>query len=419
MSLIWNYKLDDVATSVVDSEGLVANATNVGSVVSFTDPTYGEVASFDGTNYLEIASAPTEITGTGSRAFSLWVQQTSQGGNPRVVFSYGTDGAQGQRLRLQVDSTGKFGYDVFNIDAVSTASATVGTWFHCVLMYDLPTTTVTLYVDGVSVASSIVTLNTSTGAFSIGRDPANTGFIKFVGYTSDFRAYNDVLTPAEVTTLFTDGPNLSPLVLTLYTHVSDLSWSAVSGASTYTIRKTEAGGLDEIDVVDSTTDLTYADFDLMAGTAYVYNLYTDISPLVVVETIAGTTPLVDSTSVALLLTRVSNDITSLTVNASEAISGTLRDVLSTGDVLETHNGSVTFVADTETLTLPSGSTERVLTPFETSAGAGQTATITLPDASTEVLTYDDGADEVISATVNYATGEYFKSGTYKVTVAKL
>ena len=418
MSLVWNYKLNDVATSVVDSEALVADATNVGTVVSFTDPTYGEVAQFSGSNNLEIASAPTEITGTVSRAISVWLQQTSQGSNTRIVFSYGTDAAQGGRFRLQVYNNGKLGYDVFNIEEESTATATVGTWFHCVLMYDLPTTTMTLYVDGVSVASTVTTLDTSAGAFAIGTDPIN-ALPNFVGYVSDFRAYDDVLTPAEITTLFTDGPNVAKLELTLYTHVADLTWPAVSGASTYTIRKTEAGGLDEIDVVSDTTDLLYTDYDLMEATNYVYRLYTDVSPSTIVLDVSGTTPVVDSTSVALLLTKVSNDLSILSVNATESISTILRDVLSTGDVLETHKGPVTFVADTGTLTLPSGSVGRVLTPFETFAGSGQTVTITLPDATSEVLTYDDGADEVISATINYATGEYFKSGTYKVTVTEL
>jgi len=35
------------------------------------------------------------------------------------------------------------------------------------------------------------------------------------------------------------------------------------------------------------------------------------------------------------------------------------------------------------------------------------------------LGYDEGADEVISGAVNYAIGEYFKSGTYKVSVKNL
>ena len=418
MSLVWNYKLNDVATSVVDSEGLVADATNVGTVVSFTDPTYGEVAQFSGSNNLEIASAPTEITGTVSRAISVWLQQTSQGSNTRMIFSYGTDAGQGQRFRLQVDNAGKLGYDVFNVEEVGTATATVGTWFHCVLMYDLPTTTITLYVDGVSVASTVTTLDTSAGAFAIGTDPVN-ALPNFVGYVSDFRAYNDVLTPADITTLFADGPNVATLELTLYTHIADLTWSAIDGATTYTIRKTESGGLDEIDVVVDTTELSYTDYNLMAATAYVYNVYTDVSPTIVVLTELGTTPVVDSTSVGLLLTRVSNDITILTVNAAEAIESTLRDVLGTGDALETTSGSVTFVENLGTLALPFGSVEKVLLPFDTGFVGTQGATITLPDLTDEVLGYDEGADEVIYDTVNYAVGEYFKSGTYKVSVKDL
>ena len=418
MSLVWNYKLDDVATSVVDSEGLVADATNVGTVVSFTDPTYGEVAQFSGSNNLEIASAPTEITGTVSRAISVWLQQTSQGSNTRMIFSYGTDAGQGQRFRLQVDNAGKLGYDVFNVEEVGTATATVGTWFHCVLMYDLPTTTITLYVDGVSVASTVTTLDTSAGAFAIGTDPIN-ALPNFVGYVSDFRAYDDVLAPADITTLFADGPNVAKIDLTLYTHIADLTWPAIDGASTYTIRKTESGG-SETDVVSDIEELLYADYNLTPATNYVYNLYTDVSPTVVVLTEPGTTPVIDSTSVDELLARISNDITTLTVTAADAIESTLREVLGTGDVLTTDKGDVTFVENLQTLALPFGSVEKVLLPFDTGASSGQTVTITLPDLTDEILTYDQGADEVILASmVQYGTGEYFKSGTYKVSVKDL
>jgi len=94
--------------------------------------------------------------------------------------------------------------------------------------------------------------------------------------------------------------------------------------------------------------------------------------------------------------------------------------LGTGDVLTTDKGDVTFVENLQTLALPFGSVEKVLLPFDTGASSGQTVTITLPDLTDEILTYDQGADEVILASmVQYGTGEYFKSGTYKVSVKDL
>ena len=420
MSLVWNYRLDDVATSVVDTEGLVANATNVGSVVSFTDPEYGEVAQFSTSNYLNLASAPAVLIGSGARSVSFWFNLISTDANTNVLFSSGTDSV-GQRFRVEVHPTGFIAQDINGVNGISSVALPTGTWVHIVTQHD-GASSMTTSIDGTVAVSMTNAVNTATTEFNLGRDHTADGdssVTGFNGYMSDFRVYDYEVTSAEITAIFTDGPNLPPLKLTLYTHIADLEWASVDGATTYSIRKTVAGGLDEIDVVVDTTALLHTDYDVTAATAYVYNLYTDTSPTVVVETLSETSPVIDSTSVGLLLTRVSNDITILTVDASDAIESTLRDVLATGDALETTRGSVTFVENSGTLALPFGSVEKVLLPFDTGFVGTQGATITLPDLTDEVLGYDEGADEVIYDTVNYAIGEYFKSGTYKVTVIEL
>ena len=390
-----------------DSSGNSLDATNT-DVTLVTDAERGLVGSFNGSSSaltLPEASVPVALTGGNERTIIMRVKRT--GTNRAVFFVFGKQSGTFVQMNSTTNNSNRFNIDVGSHDSVSSFTIEEDVWYHLAFTYT-PSTYIG-YVNGVQQNSISRTLNTGVGDLFIG----SSATLKFEGFMSDLRVYDVALSASQI---LADSQELS---LTLYTHVADISWPAIAGASTYSVRKTEAGGSDEIDVVSGTSDLLYTDYDLMEATNYVYRLYTDVSPTTIVLTVSGTTPVVDSTSVALLLTKVSNDLSILSVNATESISTTLRDVLSTGDVLETHKGSVTFVADTETLTLSSGATERVLTPFETSAGAGQTVTITLPDASTEVLTYDDGADEVISATVNYATGEYFKSGTYKVTVAKL
>jgi len=63
-------------------------------------------------------------------------------------------------------------------------------------------------------------------------------------------------------------------------------------------------------------------------------------------------------------------------------------VLNTGDVVITSIGSTTFVADSETITLPEEPREVVFTPFDPASGSGQTVNVTLPDTSTVAVSYE-------------------------------
>ena len=206
----------------------------------------------------------------------------------------------------------------------------------------------------------------------------------------------------------------------MYTHLADLEWGGVvDGASTYTVTQTEDAGPETI-ILDAVTDsFIVITSDTLPGSSYVYSIYSDLDLVTPILTINETADLVTSITVQLLMTRISNDITVLTQTAISEISSLLREILTTGDVLSTNIGTVTFVENAAVFPLPDSSFERILTPFETGSGTGQTITITMPDASTEILTYDHGNDEVISSSTNYSIGKYFKSGEYKITVVEL
>ena len=417
MSLVLHYAMNSAVDAElgIDSAGSSLNATN-NTVTSFADPTYGNVAYFDGSSDLQlgVASVPAAMVSSASRTVSMWIRRISA--NNGIITSAGDQSVVRRRYRLQINTDDTVDLQYFNTTASSINTAMGLGWRHLTFTYN--GTTSKGYLDGVqgfSVAKSLFTVATDLG---IGIDPTGGSTIQYNGYMTDYRIYDDALDATAVGTLFSTGPSIGfTLSATMYTHLADLTWGTVSGATNYTITQTEDAG-PETTIVSETVD-SVVTYETLPGSAYIYNIYSDLDLVTPAATISETADLVTTVTVQELLTRISNDLTTLTETALVEIDGELRNALTTGDVVLTDEGNATFVSDADTLTLPPGYIEKVLVPFDTSSGASQTVTITLPDASSEVFTYDDGADEVISGAVNYAVGEYFKSGTYKVTVTEL
>lgn len=76
MSLVLRYEFNDLATFTTDATGNGYTLTDVNSVGSTTDTTYGTVASFTASsnNYFVLPTAPSEITGSATRTFSYWMK---------------------------------------------------------------------------------------------------------------------------------------------------------------------------------------------------------------------------------------------------------------------------------------------------------------------------------------------------------
>ena len=418
MSLVLHYAMNSSvdADLGLDSSGFSLDATN-NTVTSFEDPTYGNVAYFNAASSLVLpsASVPAALQGNTARTISLWMRRITS--NNGVITSVGSSSATNARYRLQMATTDKLSLAYYNTTA-STTGTLIGTgWRHVALTYTNQASK--CYIDGGQEFSAGRSLPTSVTDLGIGEDTTNGTNIKYNGYMVDYRVYDGVLDVTALGVIFSAGPETGFSVSArLYTHLSDITWGVVTGASTYTLRQTEDGG-SETTLLETTDAVTTFTSTTIPGSVYVYNMYTELDLIVPAGTVTETAPIVSTVSVSDLLVRISNDITTLTEVAATEIDGELRNALSTGDVVVTEVGNATFVADTETLALPEGYVEKILVPFYAGEGASQTVTITLPDATSEVLTYDDGADEVISGGIQYAVGEYFKSGTYKVTVTEI
>ena len=102
------------------------------------------------------------------------------------------------------------------------------------------------------------------------------------------------------------------------------------------------------------------------------------------------------------------------------LSEVMNDLFATGDELTINlNGSaekVSLVKVGETVALPESS---ILFPFTSSNGAGQAVTLTLPDTTTQTVTYNDSSEEITVGGTTYADGDTFVLGGKKATVVNV
>ena len=415
MSLVSWYRLDEAdATLGTDSIGS-RDMTNVG-VTSVTD-TYGDAAYFDGSSHFNLASASvhSSIVGGSDRVFSCWLKAASSG----AIHGNGDD-ANHQRYRAIYNGAGRIVLDFDTSTNPGTISTSTDTWFHYVSTYEASTSLSKIYINGVEdVSVTRSSLNTATGAFSIGRDPTNSSISKYSGIMSDFRIYSGVLDATEINALYALGPLdgfVASISATMYTHLSDLTWTSVLNASLYTVSQTKDSGTEEI-IVSGTTDLFFEATGLNPGSSYEYKLYTDLDLVTPTATVTETTPSVTTSEVGFLLTRLGNDLTQLSDVAFQEVDPELRNALFTGDVVKLNTGDFVFVEDSDTLQHTMGSD--ILTPFDATAGSGQSCTVTIQEGDSTVLTYDESTNEVISESTQYAVGDHFVLGSYKVRIVEI
>lgn len=415
MSLVVRYTFDqssDILAEYTGNSSLALSGTTT-SLTSVTDATYGTVVSFNG-GYapLPAPKPPSSMEGDNPRTISVWTRRDDFTDFSWVFANSGTAKFWGKinnnsdEFEVSVSDT--------TITASSPSAYSVNTWAHTAVTFD--GTTVSIYVNGVFNTSQAITTPldpAGTGWFGIG-GKFNTLNL-FFGRMSDFRFYDDALDANAVSTLFSYGPNpiIPDLALAAYTHLIDINWLEVAGASTYYLKHIRDSGVEQD--LTTTTSLTYTSTNLTPGSSYEIRVYTNLDQINHIYSETIVTSALDSTSVGNLMTRLGNDITLLTSDAVGQIDSLLGTVLTTGDIVKTSVGNTTFVKNTETITLPKVTKETILTSFDQSAGSGQTVSVVLPDASTSVFSYDEASNEVIFNGTDYAIGSSFVSGGFKVT----
>jgi hypothetical protein len=202
------------------SGATVADASgngNAGTVMN-GPLTFGAMgANFTGQQYVDSTLTVTSPALT----VSVWFNAASlTNGDPRLVANSHTD-TDAKGFQLMFTSGGASGYfDVGNGTAEGRASwskqLVVGTWYHCVGVYD--GATVKAYLNGVQVASAAFAggaIAAGTGPdINIARNPSYAGD-NFIGAISDVRIYKRGLSAAEVVALYQAVPPPTPTAITL------------------------------------------------------------------------------------------------------------------------------------------------------------------------------------------------------------
>lgn len=305
-------------------------------------------------------------------------------------------------------------------------------WVHMACSYELATDTMHLAVDGAVTSYASILLNndfrTSTTLEAHFHIWPNTPSSRInTGYVDDFKVSNTAIytaaytvpdattwTSASPTLVYDDmEPATGSITATSYTHICDLSWDAVSGATSYRLTQTPDGE-SETTILDSSSALLYNALNLSPNTSYTFNLYTNLDTETPVYTVTETTPSISSASVLSLLTRITNDITSLSDTAVSEIEVILSSILSTDDVLTTSLGDAIFIANSGSF-VSSGEAQNVLTPFQTSLGPGQSINITL-GSIVYTVNYDNATDKITFNGSKYSIGDDLVIGNYRINI---
>ncbi len=285
--------------------------------------------------------------------------------------------------------TGKAAYSAYSDITVSTAptiSAPIG------VQFDLQESNTTEYVSYFKQATNEVYVDDS---------------LAVVGSSASF-VYDSTGTNQKF------PPTLG---IDMFCVLADFSWLPMEGASWYTLAYEKDGG-GEVELVSMTNIVNATLFGVEPGASYEVFLYTDLDPSTPILSASGVAPEVNTVSVQALIHRLGNDLTKLPIDSISLIDGNLEGALSTGDRVVTSLGDTSFVANAGTISLVNPS-EIFLTSFSEDAGAGQNITVTLPDSSSTLVSYNEANDTLTVDSTEYGVGTQLVIGNYKLKVREL
>lgn len=363
-----------ITNSIVAITGTIDEVTS-GSEVS-KDDSFG--MTVNDTGYTNVS---TSLTG--------YTYNTEFGDLPYVPF-VGTDmgGTTHNWEFVFPNAPGKAAYSAcdITISTAPTISAPIG------VQFDLPENNTTEYVSyfkqptsEVYVEDSLTVVNSSAS------------------FVYDYTGVNQKFPPT--------------LGMDLYCVLAYFSWLPVVGASWYVLRY-EKDGVSEVEFVSMTTELQATLFGVDPGASYEVFLYSNLDLSTPVLSSPGVAPTVDAASVQSLLQRLGNDITVLPLASLSLLDGKLDEALSTGDRLRIKQGDALFVENAGTIALTQPS-ETFLTSFSGDSGSGQNVTVTLPDSSSTVISYNETDGTLSVDSTEFEVGSYFVIGNFKVSVQDL
>ncbi|MEQ8211062.1 MAG: LamG domain-containing protein [Lacipirellulaceae bacterium] len=208
--LIGHWKLDETSgTTAVDSSDSGYDGTYTNGATPGSAGVRGYAADFDGSNDYITVSGGSDYNLQQNVTVSCWAKSdTATWSGWGCLVSkrnqfYLHPSAGGTYIYFAGDTTGSGDHSA-GVDMATIGS--IQNWHHYVGVYDYDAGEVRFYVDGVLRATTTLTANTSlesdTGALTIGWDDGLGGTRYFDGKIDDVRLYNCTLTNAEVAELY-------------------------------------------------------------------------------------------------------------------------------------------------------------------------------------------------------------------------
>jgi fibronectin type 3 domain-containing protein len=291
---IYNHALDASAVQTLAADGaaylkfdesagtVAADSTDNGRAGTLVNgPTWvagktGNAVNLDGTN--DYVTLPTgAINGLTTATLAAWVNLDTLA-NWQRVFDFGTGTNNYLFLTPRFSSTGtvrfairtpSVGEQIIN----GTAALATGSWQHVAVV--LNGATGTLYVNGVQVGqNTAMTLNPSSlGATTLnylGKSQFNDPYLD--GRIDDFRVIGRALTATEISGLAGSMAAPGSPAATAGNGQVALSWSAVSGATSYIVKRATSSGGPYANVAVGITGTSFTDTSSANGTTYYYQI---------------------------------------------------------------------------------------------------------------------------------------------------
>jgi hypothetical protein len=230
--------------------------------------------SFNGTN------AVIQVPNFGSfpnMSVSTWIYRTGGPGSRQSIVSYKETGG-GFVLSLNESNPNEYPRIWLNQGGWQNKEQGVAiplnTWTHLAATYDA--TTLTLYRDGVSVATGAIAGNMTNPTANTGIGARNSWDQHwFQGLIDDVRIYQRALDATEVSVLAAGCPVPQNLTTTLTTGPVTLTWAAPTGATPlggykYNVMRGDVSGTYNYQVATGISATTFVDNTIVVGNTYYY-----------------------------------------------------------------------------------------------------------------------------------------------------
>lgn len=225
-ALVAHYTLDNTAVSQVNSPA--ANGTVNGAAYSNTvvSPYPGSTHSLDldqGVSNMTVSNSALAINGSYTAALWVNIDTMPTGGISGTIFgAYQTANPFQHNFLLRVTDTGLMNFIARDNDGstvgINSGVLALDTWYHIAATFDAGTSTGTLYVNGLQVATAAMTGGTVAG-FQNFAAPTFAGLggmnndtsRSMNGFVDDARLYNEVLSQPQIAALMVPEPSAALL----------------------------------------------------------------------------------------------------------------------------------------------------------------------------------------------------------------